>query len=517
MIKLFNRNRMSRKSTLAIGGVTRAILACFAAIECAAEERPLSLAECIDLSIKHNLDLESGLKTPLIAAQNLRSARAAYEPSFSVDSNYRSTTSPGGVDTQTSQFFSGTETTWDRYGTGLSGQLPTGMTYSLGASKTRTDVLNNGAFFNENGVVGVDVRQPLLKNLWIDSTRLQIALGRLNLRISESQLRSLLMSLVTNVEFAYYDLVAARDRLRIIQQSYELASQLVESHRKQVNVGRMARLDEKQAQSRVATSEAALFAARNQVTERETALKLLISDDFAAWADKAIIPATAIEQKVTELSRDSSWARALTQRPEVTQARLQLDKENVQLRFARNQRFPSLDLTASYALTGSDQDIRNGDTPDYGVGFVFSIPLGNSVARARHEAQKLRKQQALIAYKGLEQQVMAEVLNAMNAVDSSARRVTATSDARAFAETALEAEEKKLANGKSTNFIVLQLQADLTQARLNETLALVDYNRALATLALREASTLDRHSISLRDRGEATKPKTTKFTVNAPQ
>jgi outer membrane protein TolC len=94
---------------------------------------------------------------------------------------------------------------------------------------------------------------------------------------------------------------------------------------------------------------------------------------------------------------------------------------------------------------------------------------------------------------------MADVLDAMNAVESNAQRVKATGEARAFAETALEAEQKKLANGKSTNFIVLQLQADLTQARLNESLAIVDYNRALATLSLTEATTLERHSISLRD------------------
>ena len=93
--------------------------------------------------------------------------------------------------------------------------------------------------------------------------------------------------------------------------------------------------------------------------------------------------------------------------------------------------------------------------------------------------------------------VMAEVLSSLNAVKSSTERVKATREARAFAETALKAEETKLANGKGTNFIVLQLQADLTQARLSETLAIVDYNRALATLALREASTLERHGMAL--------------------
>ena len=466
-----------------------------------ADERSLSLEECIDLTLQHNLDLESQSKDPLIAAEELRGSIAAYQPVFSVDGRYRSVTAAPGFDVQTNQAVTGDRTTSNRIGTGLNGILPTGMTYDLGANRTDS-MLNGGAGrpLDVNGFAGVEVRQPLLRNLTIDTTRRQIALDRLDLRVSESELQRFLMNLVTDVEFAYYDLVSARDRLRIFQQSYDLAAQLVKSHAKHVETGRMAPLDKEQAQSRVATSEAALFAGRNIVTERENALKLLLSDDFAQWVDTTLIPTTSMERESTGRTREESWSRALNSRPEIIQARIQLERESIQLRFAKNRVYPSLDLTASYGLTGTDQNIRRGDTPDYAVGVVFSIPIGNGQARADLRAQKLREQQALLAYKRLEQSIMAQVDNALNALGSSAKRVTSTGEARAFAETALRAEETKLANGKSTNFVVLQLQADLTQARLGETLAIVDYNRALSTLALREASTLDRHSISLNER-----------------
>ena len=460
----------------------------------------LSLEECIDLALQHNLDLESQSRNPLIASEQLRHSRAAYEPEFSVDGRYRSVATVAGVDVQTNQAVIGSRTTSNRFGAGLNGILPTGMTYNLGANRTEGTLnTRSGRFLDVDGFAGLEVRQPLLRNLSIDTTRLQIALDRLNLRVSESELQQFLMNLVTDVEFAYYDLVAARDQLRIFQQSYDLAAQLVESHAKRVAAGRMAPLDKEQAQSRVATSEAALFAARNIVTERENTLKLLFSDDFAQWVDTALVPTTSMEQEMTRQTREESWSRALSHRPEMLQAQIQLQRENIELRFAKNQVYPSLDLTASYGLTGTDDNIRRSDAPDYTVGLVFSIPIGNSRARADLKARKLREQQALIGYKRLEQIIMAQVDNALNAVASSAKRVTSTGEARAFAETALKAEETKLANGKSTNFIVLQLQAELTQARLGETLAIVDYNRALSTLALREASTLERHSISLTD------------------
>lgn len=462
-----------------------------------AAERSLTLDDCVTLAIKHNLNLESRSKDPLIAAQELRAANAAYQPLFSADSNYHSTTTAPGTDLMGNPFL-GNETTRQRVGSGLNGYLPTGATYNLGANRTDASLLNQrGQFSGVSGFAGLEVRQPLLKNLTIDSTRLQIGLSRLNLRVSEAELRRFLMGLVASVEITYYDLVASRERLQIAQQSYDLASQLVTQHGKRMEVGRMAPLDVRQAQSRVATSDASLSSARNQVADRENELKLLLTDDFAGWAETTINPITPMNRTVSENSRETSWKSALTKRPEILQAKLELDMQNILLRFTSNQRYPSLDLIASYGLAGTDRNIRDRGAPDWAVGVVLSIPLGNGKARANHEAQKFEVQQALIAYKQLEQSIMAEVSNALNAVKFSAERVAANGKARSFAESALSAEQTKLANGKSTNFIVLQLQQELIQARLSETQAVNDHNRALSILRLREGDTLERHSISL--------------------
>ena len=56
----------------------------------------------------------------------------------------------------------------------------------------------------------------------------------------------------------------------------------------------------------------------------------------------------------------------------------------------------------------------------------------------------------------------------------------------------MDAEQKKLENGKSTSFVVLQLQRDATAARSAEIRALADYNKAQAALAKSEGTTLDK-------------------------
>jgi hypothetical protein len=62
---------------------------------------------------------------------------------------------------------------------------------------------------------------------------------------------------------------------------------------------------------------------------------------------------------------------------------------------------------------------------------------------------------------------------------------------------ALRAEQKKLDNGKSTSFQVLQLQRILTTRAYENIRARVDYKASLARLAQSEGSTLDRHHVNL--------------------
>jgi outer membrane protein TolC len=56
---------------------------------------------------------------------------------------------------------------------------------------------------------------------------------------------------------------------------------------------------------------------------------------------------------------------------------------------------------------------------------------------------------------------------------------------------------KKLQNGLSTAFFVLQLQETLTAARTAEIQALADYNKIIAQLAFAEATILEKHHLSV--------------------
>lgn len=464
---------------------------------------PLSLRDCIHHALDHNLLLEVSRMNPELARMNLELSRMAFDPSLRLNSDFSTASTPGGVDDQ-NRPFAGTETDSDRHSLSIGGSAPSGLDYSVGLNTSRREGFNPGAFENTSGSATLSLRQPLLRNAWIDNTRLNIRVNRNNVRVSDLALREAIMNLVTRVERAYYDLILARDRLRVQEEALRLTERLLAANRRRVEVGIMAPLDEKQTESQLAARQASLRATQRALVAQEYTLKRLLTDDIAAWRLIDIEPTDNLIAVPAVFDLHASWGIALDQRPDIQQSRINIESDGITLRFRKNQLFPQLDLVASASYSGSRReynglidDVLDRSSPRYSIGAVLSIPLGNRSARKQLEVQRIRNQRNLISLKELEQSIMTEVALNIEAAQTAYDQVDTTRRSREFAEIALDAEQKKLEIGKSTSFIVLQLQRDLTSAQSAEINALADYNKALANLALSEGRTLERLNLDL--------------------
>ncbi len=91
-------------------------------------------------------------------------------------------------------------------------------------------------------------------------------------------------------------------------------------------------------------------------------------------------------------------------------------------------------------------------------------------------------EQSKLRLQNQEQQIFLEVSNGVRAVQTDFKRIQAYKVARELAEKKLEAEEKKLMVGLTTNYLVLQYQRDLANARSAELRAAIDYNLSIARL-----------------------------------
>ena len=467
---------------------------------------PMSLNDCIQTALEHNLSLKVEKINPIIDQANLQIAYAGWDPSFTAGYNRNYRQQPGNQD-EFGRPIDGNLIEGGRFNTGIGGNLPTGLRYNIRASAsdnsfTQSDLKRK----SHDGDILINITQPLLRNLRIDSTRLNIKLSKVVLAQSELALLWQIMNTVSQVELAYFDLIAAEESVKVQEKAVQLAEQLLEDNRKRVQIGTIAPLDEKQAESQLPRARADLLSAQRNLALRQNALKNLLSDEYLEWQDVRIEANEVLQAVPIPFRRQDSWDRAMHLRPDLRQQRLNLQRNGINVQFAKNQVLPQLDVEGSigYSAGGGNigysgvlRQLRRRENSNWSLGGRLTIPLGNRVARNQLKIAREQEKQAILQLKQFEQNIMVNVENAVTLAEINLQRVEATREEREFAEAALEAEETKLENGKSTVFVVLQLQRDLTQARSGEIQALVEYNRALSQLSLAEGATLQEREISI--------------------
>jgi HAE1 family hydrophobic/amphiphilic exporter-1 len=391
------------------------------------------------------------------------------------------------------------------FNSSLDGATPWGMTYGLSGNVSKTyNSSQTNIFYSSVGSVQAQVTQPLLKNFWIDSTRLTIRVAKNRLKFSEQGLRLQIITSVTAVENGYYELIYAQDNVNVQQEALDLAQTQLDQDKQRVQIGTLAQLSVQSDESQVASSKASLITAQNQLSMDQNALKNLITDAYAEWHGTNIQPTATLEAPLQLFDLQDSWNRGMTERPDLLQARLNLEQQGIQLKFSFNQLFPELDLIGTYGYNGAGQSynatfnqVNSADRPFYNYGAQVSVPLSNTGPRNQYKTAKATLQQVVLQLKQFEQNVMVEIDNAVKQAQSSYESVDATRQARIYAEAALDAEQKTYAVGKATTFEVLQYQSALTTARGQEIRALADYEEALANLAAQEGSTPERNGINI--------------------
>ena len=169
--------------------------------------REMSLADCIQEAMQHNLDMQVQRYNPEISLYNLNANYGGYDPTFSFSGTHDYNDS--GQTFQNGQLVAGKQFNSDSFSSSFNGTLPWGTIYDLGGNVSSTKGGGNSftnfiPFQTSDGQVGaLTLTQPLLKNFWIDQTRLNIRLGKNALQNSEQGLRQQIITSVTAVSFQF--------------------------------------------------------------------------------------------------------------------------------------------------------------------------------------------------------------------------------------------------------------------------------------------------------------------------
>ncbi|MGH7952009.1 MAG: TolC family protein, partial [Limisphaerales bacterium] len=392
----------------------------------------------------------------------------------------------------------------NNFNSGISGSLPWGLQYNFSGNISEQYGLSTLPFDNSQGSIGVSLTQPLLKNFWINQTQLTIRVDKNRLKYSKQGLRGQIISTVTAVQNAYYELIFAQENVQVQQEALKLAQTQLDEDNQRVQIGTLAQLDVQQDQAQVAQNQANLILAQSTLGTDQRTLKNLLTDQYSEWNGTKIQPTATLEAPLELFNLQDSWSKGMTERPDLLQARLNVEQQGIQLKFYRNQLFPELDLIGTYGYNGASREFsgtfgefNEGNAPFYSYGAQLSMPLSNIGARNNYKAGKATLQQVVLQLKQLEQNVMVEIDNDIGVARADYQSVNASRQARIYADAALKAEQKKYAVGKSTTFTVLQLQNTLTADRAAEIRALANYNEALAALARDEGTTLEQNGIDI--------------------
>jgi outer membrane protein len=350
--------------------------------------------------------------------------------------------------------------------------------------------------------------QPILKNFGSDVTRNQILIAQNNLTISTEEFRQQVIDSTSQVQQTYWELVFRRQDLQVRRQQLDLAEQLLTRVRRQVEVGTLAPIEVLQAETEIARIREEIIIAANAVHDAEDRLKRAMYLSLVGeFANVEILPTDPPTYSAPQIDQAAEIAEALAQRPDLKQAQLTLDNQNITLVFNQNQILPTLDIAASLRFNGINDSVGRSlgefDTNrrEWAIGLAFSYPLANRQAKSRVRQSRLAIRQQLLRIKELEENVMEDVRRAVRGVLASSELVHASKAASRLAQKQLDAEEKKLKVGLATVFTVLQFQEDLAVERSNEIRSLTQFLQARVNLEAVKSTLLQTNDIVIESNG----------------
>ena len=532
----------------------------------------LSLEDAISLGLENNLAIAVERYVPWLDQANLLLARSgangktAFDPTITGTLSLAQTTTPvnnpffGGtgslstgatpVKTPPPAVFAHNFTANAQYTQGFSTGTQAQVTFdnSRSTSSIAIDLFNPA----NQSTLTVQITQPLLNGFGRLVNDRYIIEAKNTIKVGESQFSQQVITTVTQVATDYWELVFARENVKVEQVAVAADQQLYENNKKQLEIGTMAPLDVITAQSQLATDQQALVQAQTTQLLDETTLLVAITKDplVAQLRGIEIVPTSPIFNPApVNIPLDDAVQEAWKNRPELQQAALNLKNEDIEIKATRNALLPTVNLFGLYTANGLGGIERKSATtatglianpaapivdatgapvpglfepsavtalnlfafpggygddlnrlfnaryPTFEGGINFTLPIRNRSAEAANATAQLNQRQQLVQYKQTQSTIVLNVRQTLITLDQDRAAITAAEQARTLQQQSYDDEVKRLQLGTSTAFTVIQKQQLLTAAegvelrdRINLIEAELNFNQAMGR-------TLDVHHI----------------------
>jgi len=389
--------------------------------------------------------------------------------------------------------------------------LPTGTNVALEASTQVDDETTEMQLIRSR--VRLTVTQALLRGAGTRANLARVRQARLDMLGSEYELRGFAEALVALVELTYHDYVLAQRKIDIYTRSIALSEETHNGIQKRVKAGTLPTSALTAAEAETALRRQNMVDARGDRAKAQVVLFQLISPRGANQRHRDIRAVDGLVMPHVQLDDVEAHIQvALRMRPDLNQARLQVERGDLQIVKTRNGLLPRLDLFVALGKTGYAETFGGswkgvkGDGYGFLVGLSVEYPVGNREARARHKRAVLGRRQAEEAVRNFEQLVQADVQTAYIEVNRAREKVAAIGTTRRLDEEKLRVESEEFVHGRASSFQVARAQRDLVRRQIAEVEAIADHLKALVELYRLEGSLLERRGIEAPG-GEPAEPK----------
>jgi outer membrane protein len=441
-----------------------------------------------------------------------------------------------------------------------------GTTVNVAWNNTRSSSSSAANFFNPSvqSSLTAGFSQQLLNGFGYFVGRRNILIAKNNRKIADLVFVNQAITTVTSAINAYWELVYARENVKVQQQAVAVSEKLFNDNKKQLEIGTMAPLDVTRAESEVASDRQNLIVAQTVQLQDEQVLKNAMTKNplAANLINVEIIPTDLpTPPAATEsASFEDAIQEAFVKRPDLQEQVYNLKNAGIEVRTTKNALLPTLTLSAQYSssglagnspITGTGVPISTGipivdangnpisvtgaggvqtpifqstttapivgtsqqgfgtaqnqvftnQFPDYFASLNLILPLRNRSAQADNARAMLTQRQLETQLQQLKNAALLDVRNTYIALEQDRARVDAAIKARELQRQTFEAEQKKYTLGASTVYNVILTQRDYVTAEGVELRALADLNEAKANFERAVGRTLEVNRVTIASTG----------------
>ena len=202
------------------------------------------------------------------------------------------------------------------------------------------------------------------------------------------------------MEQTYWDYATALRAIQIVQDSLKLAQDQLDQTNELIRVGRQAESERAAAEAEVALQNENLINAKALVdTTRLKFLQLLNPGKADFWTRDVILTQQPFVPKAVLEDVEAHMNVALAMRPDLNEARLQIQKGDIEIVVTKNGLLPKMDLFITLGQTGYSRAF-GGTCRESQQRLLrrrhrrrFSYPLTNAAARAAYRRSQLTLEQ----------------------------------------------------------------------------------------------------------------------------